>query len=181
MPKKDRIKKAGDHTKRAFERTADRFKRIRDAMMRPAPGGYTPAEFTRDLGEAWVDGLNLVSAFMGGGSSSQPLIVLSGPVSGYNTHGGTKVTEDAVTLDDPLDSAITIAASNLVQVQGPDSIPADRLTLAIEESGWGIKAELKSKQNNGDPSVSAGLYLGVITQTAPTPNVVMGSIQLWLF
>lgn len=178
MGKKDRIKKTGDHVKRAFERTSDRLRGIRNATQ---GAGYTPIQFAKDLGEAWVDGLNLMSAIMGGGGSTQPVIVLSGPIgtaTGYNSPGGNKVTEDAVTLDEDLDSSLVIAPSRLVQVQGADSIPADRITLTIEESGWGIKAELKSKQNPPDPNVTAGLYLGVITTST---NVVVGQIQLWLF
>ena len=173
MPKKNSAKKAGKEFKRILDRGADRVSRIRTELQ---AGGYNAGSLARDVGEAWVDTLDFWSGLFGAsGSSVQPLIVMSGPRPAYNVHGGAEVTRDSVSMDDLLDPTLPLAASDLVQVQGADVVPANRVPIVFEESGWVITARLLSKANNGDPNISVGLYLGVI---ATPPNVVVGSIQL---
>ena len=175
MAKKSGAKKAGKEFKRILERGSDRISRIRTELQ---GGGYNAGSLARDVGEAWVDTVDFWMSFFGAsGSYVQPVITMSGPRVAYNTHGGADVTKDSVSLDDLLDPTLPLAASDLVQVQGADVIPSNRVPITIEEGGWVITAKLISKANNGDPNISVGLYLGVIVTP---PNVVVGSIQLWV-
>lgn len=82
-----------------------------------------------------------------------------------------------MSLDEALDPTLVLAASQLALVGGADVVPSNRVPVIIEEGGWVITARLLAKQVAADPSIAAGLYIGVIT----TPqNVVVAQIQLHL-
>lgn len=174
MPKKDRAKKVGKEVKRVLDRGSNRVARIRNELQ--APAGYTPQALARDLGEIITDTVDFFMSFLGGGSSN-PAVLMSGPRVAYNTPGGAEVTRDSVSLDDALDPTLVLTASQLALVGGADVVPFNRVPIVIEEGGWVITARLLAKQNAADPSIAAGLYIGVITTP---PNVVVAQIQLHL-